>query len=449
MRIDSFWAKNYRSLRNVRLDGLGSFNIFYGPNGAGKSNILAGLSTLFGYAHARTAPPLTASIHEPASSLDLLTFLPDRERFAFNRLEPVVLGAELSVEPQRPLPGLQELPVSASPPARLHVTLELTSDAPGRGFRFSRLEVPGADGQSFALLDSMRANSPGANSTMAWLHEVTRHAFVLVGADRALRNEVLADGPASMATLLARGQLKQALFRAKNQGGSIRPRYQQLQKLLAGEPLERSPFDVTYDPDSGKVELVEVMGEDGELPHEIPLELAGLGISQVYSILAQILLSDADAIGIEEPEAHLHAPSTGVQLRKLLERVVGNGYIEQLFIATHSNLFDLDQGGYFDVSYPDKQRELGTCVQRENHLAEIDRRHLVEPGPAKHALTDFLRYLELDEIVFRQPDGSPVSVAEMLDMLQRNDPRATAFLEDVHDAAVHAVRVKRKRQEPS
>lgn len=447
MRIRSFWAKNYRSLRDVRLDDLGSFNIFYGPNGSGKSNILAGLQTLFGFAHARTHPSLTASIHEPASSLELLEFLPDRERFRFNYLEPAILGAELSVESTRPPPWSDVVPVPQSEP--LPVTLELTSDAPGRGFRFSRLIVPGADGQAQNLIESMNSSS-FSRGVAAWLHEVVvARTFALVGADRALRVERLADEPVSLSTLLLEGQLKQALFRAKNQGGSIRRRYQQLQKLLAGEPLERAPFDVTYDPSSGRVELVEVMEDDGERPHEIPLELAGLGISQVYSILAQILLCDAATVGIEEPEAHLHAPSTGTHLRRLLQDVVGKGYIEQLFIATHSNLFDLNPHGYFDVSYPQERLEQGTVVKRENNLAEIDRLHLVEPGPAKHALADFLRYLEPDEIVFRRPDGSPVSVTEMRDMLQRNEPLARAFLEDVHDAAVHAVRVKRKREESS
>ncbi|HLM76695.1 MAG TPA: AAA family ATPase, partial [Polyangiaceae bacterium] len=47
MRIESFWAKGYRSLRDVRLDNLGPFNVFYGPNGGGKSNFLEALASLF------------------------------------------------------------------------------------------------------------------------------------------------------------------------------------------------------------------------------------------------------------------------------------------------------------------------------------------------------------------------------------------------------------------
>jgi AAA15 family ATPase/GTPase len=47
MKITKFWAKGYRSLRDVTLEPLGDFNIFYGPNGAGKSNLLDALQTFF------------------------------------------------------------------------------------------------------------------------------------------------------------------------------------------------------------------------------------------------------------------------------------------------------------------------------------------------------------------------------------------------------------------
>ena len=45
--------------------------------------------------------------------------------------------------------------------------------------------------------------------------------------------------------------------------------------------------------------------------HDISLDLAGLGVAQIYWILGQAMLSGARIIGIEEPEAHLHAPTTG------------------------------------------------------------------------------------------------------------------------------------------
>lgn len=81
-------------------------------------------------------------------------------------------------------------------------------------------------------------------------------------------------------------------------------------------------------------------------------------------------------------------------------------------------------------------------------LPELDHAHLYEPGPAKHALQQMLGYLDADTVVFRRPDGAPVTAEEMLDMLQRDDPVARAFTDDIHGAALRSVRVKHK-QAPS
>ena len=34
MRITKFWARGYRSLKDVTLDPIGPFAVFYGPNGS-------------------------------------------------------------------------------------------------------------------------------------------------------------------------------------------------------------------------------------------------------------------------------------------------------------------------------------------------------------------------------------------------------------------------------
>lgn len=66
--------------------------------------------------------------------------------------------------------------------------------------------------------------------------------------------------------------------------------------------------------------------------------------------------------------------------------LVAEGRVDQLFLATHSNLFDLDPSGYWDVSLV----EGATTVQRKP-LDEVDRLHLFEPGPAKHQIQELLR----------------------------------------------------------
>src|SRR5262249_44820727 len=146
---------------------------------------------------------------------------------------------------------------------------------------------------------------------------------------------------------------------------------------------------------------------------------------QLYAIIAPILLAGGRLVAIEEPEAHLHAPSTGRELRALLEGMVREGRVGQIFIATHSNLFDLDPTGYWDVSLDSETGE--TRVARKD-LVEIDAQHLYEPGPAKHALTQLLRYAPEEEVVFRRPDNTPVTAREMLRLLQEDDDVAVEFL---------------------
>ena len=49
------------------------------------------------------------------------------------------------------------------------------------------------------------------------------------------------------------------------------------------------------------------------------------------------------------------------QLRELLKRSIEQGDIDQLFITTHSDIFDLDDTGYFLVRNDPEQ---GTVVER-------------------------------------------------------------------------------------
>ncbi|KYF78390.1 hypothetical protein BE17_43395 [Sorangium cellulosum] len=123
-------------------------------------------------------------------------------------------------------------------------------------------------------------------------------------------------------------------------------------------------------------------------------------------------------------------------------RLVEEQHIDQLFIATHSNLFDLDPTGYYDVSLQD-----GCTVVERADLPRIDREHLYEPGPAKRALEHLLQYAPEDEVVFRRPDGAGVTAKEMLQLLQEDDAVALHFLQDIHGAAVRMVKVQAKKRQ--
>ena len=273
---------------------------------------------------------------------------------------------------------------------------------------------------------------------------VAKASYRLISAIRAVqpeRGELNVKNRASLTALLEKGCIKEAFVLALTSPDPVvRRRFMRLREMLEGEPLYRPPFDPVYDPQTQTFEIRERAG--GSSVQDIPLDLAGLGIQQIYALLGQILLGRAFAVGIEEPEAHLHALTTGRHLRVLLQRLVQLGDVQQLFIATHSNLFDLDPTGYYDV----RRNECGNTVVERKALSEIDKRHLYEPGPAKHGLADLLRLVEPSTPVLRRPDGSPVTAVEMLTMLQVDAPEAVEFLRDVHGAAVRAVQLRATRK---
>jgi hypothetical protein len=236
---------------------------------------------------------------------------------------------------------------------------------------------------------------------------------------------------------LKRGDIARALLTATiSREVAVRDALADFRDLMSGPPLLRPRFDAVGDAQTQDAELRERVADHPE--HDVALNLKGLGVFQLYSILAQAVLSNAKMISIEEPEAHLHAPSTGLQLRELLQRVVNNGTVSQIFIATHSNLFDLHPTHYFDASLVN-----GVTVVARKSVEVLDRAHLYEPGPARHALEKLLRYASADEVVFRRSeDGSAVTAGSMLELLAKRDPVATQFLEDLTGAALRVMRLK-------
>ncbi|MEZ4389749.1 MAG: AAA family ATPase [Polyangiales bacterium] len=438
MQIRRFWARGYRSLRELVLDPTGPFNIFYGPNGSGKSNILDALDALHrslgvvaserhgALLNTQSAGSDMAREKESAAGRAVCDLRILREEDVTRGLVPaeMALGARWAFDPadQRRL-GY----------AGASLEVELCFSAVNR--EAPRLWLSRVAIDEHETPDLFERVPGGIDALLALLRR-TAMDFARVDAARFPADETL-DAPGSseeppVRSFLHEGKLKNALFAAStSRDHALRDRWKAYRSLLQGPPLCRPEFDITLDPVSKALDVRELL--DGG---DVSIQRVGLGVAQLYAALAGIMLSNSDIVAIEEPEAHLHAPTTGRQFRELLLEVVRSNRVDQLFIATHSNLFDLDPEGYWDVSV----REGDTIVQRKP-LSEIDRLHLYEPGPAKHALLKLLRYAPDDEVVFRRPDGSPVTAVEMQRSLQEDDATALAFLETLHGAALRVVRL--------
>ena len=53
MKIKSIYIKNYKSIKEARIENLGDFNVFIGKNNRGKSNILKALDLFFNWRDSR------------------------------------------------------------------------------------------------------------------------------------------------------------------------------------------------------------------------------------------------------------------------------------------------------------------------------------------------------------------------------------------------------------
>jgi predicted ATPase len=434
MLITKFWARGYRSLRDVTLDPLGPFNVFYGSNGAGKSNLLDALHALFG------VMPIAVDTAFDAEPDARLSFREGGERatgwlrdedFDVRATDATIeLGAVIT-DPTEKFGGLL---YRAGSVTQVEIEIQLRRLRPGEyGLKFSRLRI-----------DGRQPGLPFSDPTVRdILQRIVPNAFAHLGVTRTLAVRGGSTGtPDSVRRAIGTipdGEIVHELFRAKNaRDRQTRERYETLRRFMSSA-LQRGVCDVFVDPVSQQPELREMLPEPNPNGLDIPLERAGYGVVQLYAIVAAILLSRGRLAAIEEPEAHLHAPTTGRRLRALLSQLVAEGQVDQLFIATHSNLFDLDPSGYWDVSL---DPETGTTTVQRARLSDIDARHLYEPGPAKHALAQLLRYAPVDEVVSRGPAGEPITAGEMLASLQADDDRAMDFLRSVHGAALRIVRLE-------
>ncbi len=446
MKITKFWAKDFRSLEDVTLDGLGDFNVFYGPNGSGKSNVLAGMRTLFELLRYVRAPSALVGSGSDAEHQNQTIdgkaarndgFLKASDVRIGSRERRYVLGARCAA-PDRSGAIDTSLSIGNVVPAAItvEVIVDVTQASAPRLF-LSQLEVDDHP------VDVALAGVPARLEKLdLLLRQKIPSQLGAVEAVRGTQTEILQDAPPGQDPIryhLRQGRLKNALFYAKNSADpATRARMRTLRKFLEGPPLHRPELDTVLDPATKVLDLREPLGKG-----DVSLDVAGLGIAQMYAILAGVVLLGSSIISIEEPEAHLYAPAGGRHLASLLRRTVEEGIVSQLFIATHSNLFNLDPKGYWDVS----QQNGSTIVERRSSY-DIDKRHLYEPGPAKHALEQALRSSSPEDVVFRRNSGEPITAGQMLAMLRENtdDEAVLGFLANLHNAALRVMRIEARRE---
>lgn len=381
MRVVQFEAGGFRSIRHLPPLELGTINVLYGKNGAGKSNFLAAIDrfwSLFRSLVLRRAGSGPAAID---ASLIRENDFSRGSREMYFRAQVELGEGELVHDGCTTTTFGCTIRVTGGPDGVQAEVETLRADVRDVAGSVSTLtvwpevtQVEGADGRR-------RADSAGttAEQREAWRSAAAtllESSWLLLPEIRGVPRARSAVPPgqdrspaARLSQLALNGCLEEALFLAKNSPDlSLEERVEALRRALQDPPFERPEFRVALDGE--RLILQEILDVGGKRT-TVPLDLAGLGVRQIYAILGGILLSGARMVAVEEPEAHLHEPSTGLQLRQALLGLL-SGTLSQLFIATHSTLFDLDPTGYLDVRL---DPTLGTVIERRTDLVNVDRHH--------------------------------------------------------------------------
>jgi AAA ATPase domain len=129
--------------------------------------------------------------------------------------------------------------------------------------------------------------------------------------------------------------LKQLLFLYKNSPDlEIQERFEQLRSALREPELGIGIVNVSVQPDQS----INVRTRQEGL--ELDLEERGSGIQQLLTLLALALCHRGKILAIEEPEMNLSEPNQRLLWKKLREFTGESGPLEQIFLTSHSRVFE-------------------------------------------------------------------------------------------------------------
>ncbi len=427
MRITHLTVENFRSIRKLELKDIPDVAVFYGENGTGKSNILRAVHLAWECVAAAAGGRAVAARPDAPLGTTLTPRLAIEVEFGSDSFRARGWTTEaVSLDCH----------VDGSGTVILQSLTATLVDTSGRAKVFSRP----ADQQLFTELAKLNGNSPAVQMYGEWLSALTAtqaNRFTRITDPR--EREKRAAGDADVPELAALGEIETAAMRAVTDPDAEMPeRLERFLQLMQTELRRDRGRAVSLL--GGVAALQEVRKVHGRAVG-FPLESLGLGARHLYSIVGAVILSGARVVAIDEPEAHLHAPTSGRALRGLLLKLLPDP-VHQLFVATHSEQFDLNPEGFYEVTWTEEE---GTKAEWRTDLVDLDRRHTYSPGAARHALLEALEG-DLDSVVYTRPDGSTVTAAEMVQLLVRDAPEAYEYLTLVTEAAVRAVAVRARRE---
>jgi AAA15 family ATPase/GTPase len=342
MRIESFHIQGFKSLADVKVEGLSDINVFYGLNDVGKSNIFQALALWY-----RTlVVEKSSTITMPLSSLET-GYGPSLFQFGSNDL----IRIEVSTRLDR-----IDFPNQGALADWLSVLAEIGTEIPGLSSKLgpmdkiqivNEIEIKSSSKEvKFRIENQVHIGEQKYPFSVEHFEQVFPSAFHTIQATRRLQVEHREQENSLSQTVVSDHNLKRALFYAYlSRDLQQKRRLEAIKQILADPPFSLGELDVALDPKTDQIDIGFVR-PDGRLP----LENLGSGSQQLLLVLGQIFLNDYPLIAIEEPEMNL-SPRYQQYLLVALRQLMQNPDVKlnQLFISTHSPYFEFEEN-FFDVT---------------------------------------------------------------------------------------------------
>lgn len=329
MRLTSFEVAGFKNFFTpLRLDALEPFVVVHGDNNVGKSNLLEAMALFFSLLEAAVESKAgrTSRLEEHAGASGMgpgevrrsrVWFAERgydlRECFTFGVRKPVIRFAA-TLDTSDDTQGV-------SNPNLIHITAELSPSGDVYELRYSNeaVERLGHTLHGVETLKLIRADRSAVGSARATETD---------SIGREPRNEF----PISLALQLHDAQ-------EGPPGSAERKRWERfVEAMRRVETLTGSgTWKVIYDRTKGTAFVALETTEA-----RIPLRAMGTGVQQIATIAAQILVSDAEIIAIEEPEQNLRGTNQLLVRDLLRDLLKAPEPPRQIIITSHSEAFGTD-----------------------------------------------------------------------------------------------------------
>ncbi len=382
MLIERFAVLGFKNLTaEVELTDLGAVNVIHGDNGVGKSNLLEAMTYLFrGLARTPQVVPGGGGWSAP-QDWDDLGVDAHKEIFTLGKTDPVQLRLSLRLTQS----DSEELDLGdgGSLAEYLWVAAAIKQTKDGSKMSLGAWHVPyGEDSVLTNIVDPALSHKVFAfiGRSLSSTHDTPRRRFEMVNVLR----QTLGDAPVSGRHLVP-AELLLALYDARESvDKKVYQRWELFKDTLATLSDVLGPGEIVplYDRASGKANLA-LQRPEGRLP----VHLLGSGAQQLIALIGRLALTDADFIGVEEPELNLRYTHQ-LRLRDVFQRLTQDPRgPRQIFITSHSPAFETGEHFYAMTMGPD-----GPQITRSPSVeaARFTQQDLVIPPIAGQAPLSYL-----------------------------------------------------------